>query len=52
MLITMHICLGNFRLTYFGSGGYEEAAKTIFGRLKVDGLFLEPTMRLRIDGRR
>lgn len=41
MLITMHICRGNFRSTYFGSGGYEAAAETIFGRLKVDGLFLE-----------
>ncbi len=41
MLITMHICRGNFRSTYFGSGGYEAAAETIFGRLNVDGLFLE-----------
>jgi len=41
MLITMHICRGNFRSTYFGSGGYDSAAKTIFGKLNVDGLFLE-----------
>lgn len=41
MLITMHICRGNFRSTYFGSGGYDAAAETIFGELKVDGLFLE-----------
>jgi len=41
MLVTMHICRGNFRSTYFGSGGYEAAAETIFGRLNVDGLFLE-----------
>ncbi|WP_223159349.1 hypothetical protein [Vibrio sp. Y2-5] len=41
MLITMHICRGNFRSTYFGSGGYEASAETIFGQLKVDGLFLE-----------
>jgi len=37
----MHICRGNFRSTYFGSGSYEAAAETIFGKLNVDGLFLE-----------
>ncbi|WP_105901323.1 5-methyltetrahydropteroyltriglutamate--homocysteine S-methyltransferase [Vibrio gangliei] len=41
LLITMHICRGNFRSTYFGSGGYDAAAETIFGKLNVDGLFLE-----------
>lgn len=41
LLITMHICRGNFKSTYFGSGGYDAAAETIFGKLKVDGLFLE-----------
>lgn len=41
MLITMHICRGNFRSTYFGSGSYDAAAETIFSKLNVDGLFLE-----------
>ncbi|HWO74447.1 MAG TPA: 5-methyltetrahydropteroyltriglutamate--homocysteine S-methyltransferase [Bacillus sp. (in: firmicutes)] len=41
MLITMHICRGNFRSTYSATGPYEGAAETIFGELKVDGLFLE-----------
>lgn len=41
LVITMHICRGNFRSTYFGSGGYEAAATSIFNNLKVDGLFLE-----------
>lgn len=41
MVITMHICRGNFKSTYTASGGYENAAKTIFGGLDVDGLFLE-----------
>ncbi|WP_423840666.1 5-methyltetrahydropteroyltriglutamate--homocysteine S-methyltransferase [Vibrio mytili] len=41
MLITMHICRGNFRSTYFGSGSYDAVAETIFGKLNVDGLFLE-----------
>lgn len=41
LLITMHICRGNFRSTYFSSGGYENVSETIFGGLDVDGLFLE-----------
>lgn len=41
LLVTMHICRGNFRSTYFSSGGYEEVSETIFGGLDVDGLFLE-----------
>lgn len=41
MLITMHICRGNFRSTYFGSGSYDAVAEVIFGKLNVDGLFLE-----------
>ncbi|KHF40172.1 5-methyltetrahydropteroyltriglutamate--homocysteine S-methyltransferase [Halalkalibacter okhensis] len=41
MIITMHICRGNFKSTYAASGGYENASEIIFGGLKVDGLFLE-----------
>lgn len=41
LLITMHICRGNFKSTYVSSGSYENAAETIFGKLNVDGLFLE-----------
>lgn len=41
LLVTMHICRGNFRSTYMSSGGYEEVSETIFGELDVDGLFLE-----------
>ena len=41
MTITMHICRGNFRSTWFTSGGYEPVAKTLFGHCKVDGFFLE-----------
>ena len=41
LLVTMHICRGNFQSTYFSSGGYEEVSETIFGGLDVDGLFLE-----------
>lgn len=41
LLVTMHICRGNFRSTYMASGSYEELSKIIFGELEVDGLFLE-----------
>lgn len=41
MLITMHICRGNFRSTYITSGGYDNISDAIFANLKVDGLFLE-----------
>ena len=41
MTITMHICRGNFRSTWFSSGGYEPVAETLFGRCHVDGFFLE-----------
>ncbi|MBD8027741.1 5-methyltetrahydropteroyltriglutamate--homocysteine S-methyltransferase [Ureibacillus sp. Re31] len=41
MTITMHICRGNYKSTFFSSGGYDYAAEVIFGGLNVDGLFLE-----------
>lgn len=41
MVITMHICRGNFRSTWFSSGGYEPVAKILFGGCHVDGFFLE-----------
>ena len=41
MTITMHICRGNSRSTWFSSGGYEPVAEILFGHCKVDGFFLE-----------
>lgn len=41
MTVTMHICRGNFRSTWFSSGGYEPVAETLFGGCNVDGFFLE-----------
>lgn len=41
MTVTMHICRGNFRSTWFSSGGYEPVAGTLFGGCAVDGFFLE-----------
>ncbi|WGE90119.1 5-methyltetrahydropteroyltriglutamate--homocysteine S-methyltransferase [Actinobacillus arthritidis] len=39
--ITMHICRGNFRSTWFSAGGYEPVAETLFGTCRIDGFFLE-----------
>ncbi len=41
MTVTMHICRGNFRSTWFSSGGYEPVAGILFAHCKVDGFFLE-----------
>ena len=41
MTITMHICRGNFRSTWFSSGGYEPVAEILFRGCRVDGFFLE-----------
>jgi len=37
----MHICRGNFRSTWFSSGGYEPVADILFSHCRVDGFFLE-----------
>lgn len=41
LAITMHICRGNFRSTWFSEGGYEPVAEILFGTCRVDGFFLE-----------
>jgi 5-methyltetrahydropteroyltriglutamate--homocysteine methyltransferase len=41
MTITMHLCRGNFRSTFMGSGGYEAEAEVLFHRTNVHGWFLE-----------
>ena len=41
LAITMHICRGNFRSTWFSAGGYEPVAATLFGTCNIDGFFLE-----------
>ena len=41
LAITMHICRGNFRSTWFSAGGYEPIAEILFGHCNVDGFFLE-----------
>jgi 5-methyltetrahydropteroyltriglutamate--homocysteine methyltransferase len=41
MTVTMHLCRGNFRSTFMGSGGYEPVAEVLFDRIKVHGYFME-----------
>lgn len=41
MTITMHICRGNFRSTYFSSGPYTPVAEVLFGHCNIDAFFLE-----------
>jgi 5-methyltetrahydropteroyltriglutamate--homocysteine methyltransferase len=41
MATTMHLCRGNFRSTFMGSGGYEPVAETLFNTINVDGYFME-----------
>ena len=41
MVITTHLCRGNFRSTFVGSGGYPPIADKLFNDLAVDGYFLE-----------
>jgi 5-methyltetrahydropteroyltriglutamate--homocysteine methyltransferase len=41
LLVTTHMCRGNFRSRWVASGGYEPIAGPVFGGLDVDAFFLE-----------
>ena len=41
MVITTHVCRGNFRSTWIFEGGYEPVAEILFGKVNYDGYFLE-----------
>ena len=41
MVITTHVCRGNFRSTWISSGGYEPVAETLLADTNYDGYFLE-----------
>jgi len=41
LVVTIHVCRGNFRSTFIASGGYEPIADLLFNRVNVDGYFLE-----------
>ena len=41
MVISMHLCRGNFRSTWVASGGYEPVAEALFNRIDADAYFME-----------
>jgi len=43
MVVTMHLCRGNYKSTYMGSGtsSYETMQEVLFERIKVHGYFME-----------
>ena len=41
MIVSMHVCRGNFRSTFLSAGGYEPIADLLFNRVDVDAYFLE-----------
>jgi len=41
MTITMHMCRGNYKSTYMGSGGYEAVQEILFNKINVHGFFKE-----------
>jgi 5-methyltetrahydropteroyltriglutamate--homocysteine methyltransferase len=41
MRITMHLCRGNYKSTFMGSGGYDAEAEVLFNQIKVHGYFME-----------
>ena len=41
MTITMHLCRGNYKSTYMGSGGYDAVQEILFNKINVHGYFME-----------
>ena len=41
MVISMHLCRGNFKSAWVAEGGYEPVAEALFNEINVDGYFLE-----------
>jgi 5-methyltetrahydropteroyltriglutamate--homocysteine methyltransferase len=41
MVITTHVCRGNFRSTWISEGGYEPVAEVLLAKVNYDGYFLE-----------
>lgn len=41
LIITTHVCRGNYHSTWASSGGYEPVAETLFGIDNIDGYYLE-----------
>jgi 5-methyltetrahydropteroyltriglutamate--homocysteine methyltransferase len=41
MVVTMHLCRGNFQSAWVAEGGYDPVADVLFNEVNVDGYFLE-----------
>jgi 5-methyltetrahydropteroyltriglutamate--homocysteine methyltransferase len=41
MTVTMHLCRGNFKSTFMGSGSYEAVQEILFNEIRVHGYFME-----------
>ena len=41
MTVTMHLCRGNYKSTFMGTGGYDTMQEVLFDRIKVHGYFME-----------
>jgi 5-methyltetrahydropteroyltriglutamate--homocysteine methyltransferase len=41
MVVTMHLCRGNFQSAWVAEGGYDPVAEVLFNAVDVDGYFLE-----------
>ncbi len=41
MVVTMHLCRGNFQSAWVAEGGYDPVAEVLFNEINVDGYFLE-----------
>jgi 5-methyltetrahydropteroyltriglutamate--homocysteine methyltransferase len=41
MTVTMHLCRGNYKSTFMGTGGYDAVQEILFNRIKVHGYFME-----------
>jgi 5-methyltetrahydropteroyltriglutamate--homocysteine methyltransferase len=41
MTVTMHLCRGNYKSTFMGTGGYDAMQEVLFDRIKVHGYFME-----------
>jgi len=41
MTITMHLCRGNYKSTFLGSGGYDAVQEILFNHINVHGYFME-----------
>jgi 5-methyltetrahydropteroyltriglutamate--homocysteine methyltransferase len=41
MTVTLHLCRGNYRSTFMGTGGYEAVQDVLFNAVNVHGYFME-----------